>query len=125
MGLRYFLGFGGKSSHAFPAIDCGQALQGLNDKSLILIDVRTPGEWADTGVPANAKCKALQDSDFVDYVRFCQEGAENLPVALFCLSGTRSLKAAKTVQKAGVENIQIVRGGLEAWRKAGLPLEQL
>lgn len=123
MGLLKFLGLGGKSSETFPAINCAQAFQELNDNALVLIDVRTPGEWADTGVPAKAKCKTLQDRDFADYVKSCRTAAKHLPIAFFCLSGARSSKAAELARKAGVENIQIVRGGVEAWRKAGLPLE--
>lgn len=125
MALLDFLGFGGKSAEDFPAIDCAQALKGAQDKTLIVIDVRTPAEWADTGVPANAKCKMLQAPDFADYVRSCRDAAPNLPIALFCLSGARSLKAAKAARKAGLDNLHIVRGGVDAWRKAGLPLENI
>lgn len=125
MALLDFLGFGGKSAEAFPAIDCAQALKAAQDKTLILVDVRTPAEWADTGVPANAKCKMLQAPDFADYIRSCRAAAPNVPIALFCLSGTRSLKAAKAAHKAGLNNLRIVRGGVEAWRKAGLPLENI
>ncbi len=41
---------------------------------------------------------------------------------VICLSGHRSAGAARRLQSLGFTNVAHVRGGLLAWKKAGLPL---
>lgn len=45
------------------------------------------------------------------------------PLAVHCQSGYRSMIACSLLRRAGVENVINVSGGIEAWRKAGLPVE--
>ena len=46
---------------------------------------------------------------------------EGLPVVLICNQGYQSSLAAAELQRFGVDATDVV-GGLEAWRRAGLPL---
>ncbi len=43
---------------------------------------------------------------------------------LLCRSGERAKQAAKKLAGLGVKNTVVIEGGLEAWRKEGLPLEK-
>ena len=45
------------------------------------------------------------------------------PLAVHCKSGYRSVIACSLLERAGFKNVINVMGGLDAWQKAGLPLE--
>jgi hydroxyacylglutathione hydrolase len=47
---------------------------------------------------------------------------ENLPLAVHCKSGYRSMIACSLLQRAGYRNIINVTGGFDAWQQAGLPI---
>lgn len=96
---------------------------------LVLIDVRTPTEWALTGVPKDSRLANLSDSDFVAKARGVVFGDTEAPVALICRSGNRSTKAAEALEKAGFSHIYNVTEGVEGnksetgWIKRGLPTD--
>ena len=46
---------------------------------------------------------------------------ENRPVVVICKTDRRSSMAAQQLQKAGLPNVSVLRGGIERWRVLGLP----
>jgi len=48
--------------------------------------------------------------------------AKQSPVVLLCRTGNASATAAKTLKKAGFEQVYVLDGGLPAWLAADLPL---
>lgn len=83
-----------------------------------LIDLREPQETA-SGLPAGAEA--------VPRARLLAEpesfGAGQGPLLLICASGVRSLAAARALREAGIPHVASVRGGLVAWRAAGLAMQ--
>lgn len=96
---------------------------------LVLIDVRTPTEWALTGVPKDSRLANLSDSDFLQKARGVVFGDTEAPVALICRSGNRSTKAAEALEKAGFSHVYNITEGVEGnkqetgWIKRGLPTD--
>lgn len=43
-------------------------------------------------------------------------------IIISCQTGSRSVKAARELVKAGFSNVNVLRGGLIAWNKENLPL---
>ena len=43
------------------------------------------------------------------------------PVLLVCRSGKRASQAAETLERLGFQNVNVLQGGFEAWKAAGLP----
>ena len=81
----------------------------------VLIDVREPDEHARERI-AGAVCLPL--SGFDD-----SRLAEG-PVVFHCRSGARTaLHADRLAAKAGGQACYVVEGGLDAWKKAGLPVQ--
>lgn len=82
-----------------------------------LIDVREPGEQA-AGLPL--------DAESIPWSRFEREPrtllASNTPILLLCASGQRSLRAAMMLRDHGLTEVYSLRGGLQAWRAAGLSI---
>lgn len=48
--------------------------------------------------------------------------AKQSPVVLVCRTGNASATAAKTLKKAGFEQVFVLDGGIPAWQAADLPL---
>ncbi|MCB0402985.1 MAG: rhodanese-like domain-containing protein [Flavobacteriales bacterium] len=85
-----------------------------NDKGLIL-DVRTPGEWAD-GTIGNATRINYYDRDFADQV---DKLDRETPILVYCKAGGRSMSAAEILQEKGFKKVFNLDGGITAWIKAG------
>ena len=98
---------------------------------MILIDVRTPTEWAMTGMPRDSIGATLQDVDFLAQARGAVLGDLEYPVAVICRSGNRSSEAAKRLAQAGFTHVFDVAEGMtghegtgDGWIKRGLPTDQ-
>ena len=57
---------------------------------LILLDVRTPSEWAMTGMPRDSVGANVKDVDFLAQARGAVLGDLDYPVAVICRAGNRS-----------------------------------
>lgn len=90
----------------------------------ILIDVRRPDEWDETGRPQGSYGVTLQDKDFLEQVKKLTEGDETRSIAFTCKTGGRSAEAADRAKATGHINIANVKGGFQAWSEAGLPTEK-
>lgn len=77
-----------------------------------LLDVRTPGEYADGHIP-NALNIDIYDKNFDKEVE--KELSKDRPVAVYCRSGKRSAEAADRLAKAGYEVTNLL-GGILAWQ---------
>ena len=82
-----------------------------------LVDVRTAGEFA-KGHIQNAKNMDVNGSDFKQKVSSLDK---NKAVYLYCLSGSRSAYAMKTLSSMGFKEVYNLSGGMMSWRTANLP----
>lgn len=87
---------------------------------LLIIDVRTPAEFRDGHLPG------ARNMDFFGalFDLQIQSLPKDRPVLLYCRTGRRSAGANDSLDKAGIKNILHMNEGVDAWRKAGLPLEK-
>lgn len=83
------------------------------NKDLILLDVRTPGEIADGKIP-NALEIDYQGDDFEAKIDKLDKDATYL---VYCKAGGRSTNAAKMMQEKGYGHIYNLEGGYTAWSK--------
>jgi rhodanese-related sulfurtransferase len=52
------------------------------------------------------------------------EGGPERPVVLVCRTDKRSSDAARLMDAAGWRQVSVLSGGMEAWHRAGLPVER-
>lgn len=80
-----------------------------------IIDVRTPGEFADVHIPGSYNVPL----DLLEEHR--RELAEHLDddVVLVCRSGGRACRAEGALASAGLPNLHVLDGGITAWESAG------
>ncbi len=93
--------------------------------TITLVDVRTPREWAQTGIAENAATIMLQDPDFLTRLEALLGGDRSRPVAFICRSGNRSGKAARMAMAAGYTEVYNVPYGMATpggWIDEGLPV---
>jgi len=82
-----------------------------------LIDVRTPGEWAN-GIIEGAKLIDFQQADFKKNIAALDK---EKPVYVYCAAGGRSGNAARLMQDMGFKHIYDLQGGMGAWSSAKKP----
>ena len=88
-----------------------------NDKSVIIIDVRTPDEF-NKGHLKNSLNVNWFDENFDENLNIF---SKDLPVLVYCLSGGRSSKANERIKSLGFKNVYELDGGILEWRKNKLP----
>jgi len=103
---------------SFPMIDVEElAKQNTKTKSLYILDVRTPEEWLGGHIPGSSHLELIHFADRLKNL------PDNKTIALLCKSGQRASLAASLLQKNGFTSVMNIRGGMQAWKQAGLPLE--
>jgi len=85
------------------------------NKDILLIDVRTPGEYA-SGHVENSVNIDFRASNFKDLIG---ELDKNQDVYVYCKVGGRSASAAKMMEDMGFNKIYDLKGGIMQWEKDG------
>lgn len=94
--------------------------QELNRGKVILLDVRTPAEFA-RGHLAGAVNLDYYDPGFKAKLKAYVTGK---PVLVYCAVGGRSAKAAQWLQELKAPKVLNLAGGYTAWTQAGLPVQK-
>jgi rhodanese-related sulfurtransferase len=89
----------------------------LSNPNAQLIDVRDHHEWAG-GHIEGSRSLPLEELR-ADPER---ELPKDALLIFICAKGSRSLTAAKLVDRLGYQNVYNVEGGTAAWARSGLPL---
>jgi hydroxyacylglutathione hydrolase len=93
-----------------------EALSGrLQESDLQVLDVRREPEWEAAHI-AGASWWPLDNFKVAP-----PEIDRNLPIAVHCKGGYRSMIACSLLQRAGFQNVINVIGGFDAWQQANLP----
>lgn len=85
------------------------------ERGLVVLDVRQPQEWADGHVQGALHISGGQLLERLDEV------PKDVPVAVICGSGYRSSVASSVLAGRGHKQVANVLGGMNAWKRAGLP----
>jgi rhodanese-related sulfurtransferase len=84
----------------------------------LLVDVREPAEHAGERIPG----ATLVPLSTFDPAQVRVESGKKL--VLHCVMGQRSTQAGNTLLAAGFPEVHQLRGGIQAWKEAGYPVEQ-
>jgi phage shock protein E len=94
--------------------------QAQNNRGMLLIDVRTPGEFSAGHVPGAINIPHTELAKRLDEIRPYHDKG----VILYCESGRRAGMAEGILRDAGLDNIRHLEGDMAAWRQSGLPVEK-
>lgn len=110
----------GNKVRGIKEVETAGALQLINHKNALVLDVREKGEY-DAGHILNAKLIPLGKLGG----RLKEiENHRDRPVVVVCRSGQRSAAACALLNKEGFTQVHNLSGGVTAWQKANLPLER-
>lgn len=118
--LALFLASPGSAAAKFQVVDItaaeAKALMGkLPAEGLLILDVRTPGEFAE-GHLAGA---VLADYKSTEFEAQLKKLDRSKPLLLYCRTGNRSGKSLPILQRLGFGKVYHFTGGITAWRNAG------
>ena len=103
---------------AYGLVSPEQAAELATDPNIMVIDVRTPEEYAE-GHIEGATLVDFSAPDFADRVAELDPDQDYL---VYCRSGNRSGQAVAVMSGLGFERIYDMDGGTVAYTAAGLPL---
>lgn len=127
---RKFLIFGGAAVLAagFGALNARQGPAGFEERGMtvaqmketggLIVDIRTPPEWAETGVIEGAELVTFDDPESF-MAKVGPEIADGRDLILICRSGNRTRRAAQMLAGRIPNKIISVRGGMSAQIKSG------
>ena len=97
-----------------------EAIQLINHRDAVILDVREDKEFA-TGHLPNAKHIPLGQlvARLKDVEKFKKK-----PIVVNCRSGARSATACGILRKNGFEEVYNLKGGINAWQQANMPVEK-
>ena len=99
-----------------PSTTAEQAHEAAQRREAIVLDVRERREWKAGHAPGS------KNIPLSTLPKRMGELVANRRYAVVCRSGSRSRSAVAQLRSAGVDVVN-VKGGMNAWRRAGLPLE--
>jgi rhodanese-related sulfurtransferase len=95
-----------------------EALLAAPPAGLVVLDVRTPEEFAAGHLDGAVMIDFQSPSFAADVVAL----GEDTPVFVYCRSGNRSAQAVAAMVQLGFTDLTELDGGIVAWEAAGLPL---
>jgi len=122
--LFLVVGAGCSRAAEAPTIAPTEAAKHVGDGNAVLIDVREPKEWAESGVAAPATLLPLSDltGDRKQWKPFLEKVGDK-ELILYCRTGNRSGRAAKLLAEEGYRTLNA--GGFRDWLDANLPTRKV
>lgn len=97
---------------------------------MLLIDIRTPREWCETGIATLAHPLDMHGRHFRRKLLQLAGGQRDRFIGLICASGGRSDALAEALFRTGWQNVADVQGGMsgswlhDGWNDLGLPVRK-
>ena len=118
------------AQQALPMLDARTAHAKAMAGEVVLVDIRTPEEWKQTGLPASAYAVTLDQAPatLLPALETLVGKDKSKPLALICRTGNRSSHLAAQLRKVGFANVIDVAEGVAGsrngpgWVKSGLPM---
>ncbi|MGH8190693.1 MAG: rhodanese-like domain-containing protein [Rhodanobacteraceae bacterium] len=102
----------------FRELTPGALVQMINRGSPLVIDLSAIADYQKGHIPGSKSVAPSQfDPENKDLAK-----ARELQVVTVCRNGAESGKAAKRLVTAGFSNVATLAGGIDAWKRADLPL---
>lgn len=121
-GLILFLGIGlhscqsQKAPELLDPLDFSEMIS--YDLHAIVLDVRTPEEYAEGHIPRSKNMDFYAD----DFEAKISKLDKDKYYFLYCAVGGRSGEAASLMHKKGFSKVHDLNGGIDAWETEGLPI---
>ena len=95
-----------------------EAVQLINRENALVLDVRNEAEFAGGHIADARNIPLAQLPERINELRKYQQK----PIVVNCQGGVRSGSACAQLKKAGFTRLYNLRGGMNAWKQAKLPV---
>ena len=109
-----------KTSTENPSSRVSPAAAQNKKENALFLDVRTPLEYGE----AHIEGSVLHPLSELDAKKVKELAAGKGACVVVCRSGNRASQAAEKLCAAGVDGVEVLEGGVQAWDAAGLPLNR-
>ena len=92
----------------------------MNQGGTLILDIREGEDFATGHLPRARHIPLSQLSNRVDEIGKYKEK----PVIVTCRNGAKAGAAARLLKQAGFVSVYGLRGGIDAWQQASLPVER-
>jgi rhodanese-related sulfurtransferase len=123
-----FLGAAGTVSAEPLIMSAPEAANAVASNEMILIDIRSPGEWAETGVAQGAIALTMHNPDFPQQITAILNADHGKTIGLICATGGRTEYVVAFLSQNGFDDVVDVSEGMmgndrgPGWIARGMPL---
>ena len=110
----------GSDTASVTTIGASELVEVVSDPDVVILDVRTPAEYAQGHVPGSVNI----DVSSPTFAEDIAELPKDTTYVVYCRSGNRSADAAAQMADAGFTDLYDVDAGLATLSSAGVPLTQ-
>lgn len=110
----------GDKTEVIKDINSNEAEELINDNNVIIIDVRTPQEFAN-GHIKDARNINVADKNFSSRIDNLDKNDTYL---IYCRTGSRSRYAVNMMEKLNFKTIYHLKNGISEWAKEGNPIRK-
>ncbi len=104
----------GEAAQVSPA----QLTQLINRENAVIVDIRSASLFADGHIIGSISIPLTELETKIKKL----EKSKAKPIVIVCMLGQESQRASAILTKHGMLNIRTLQGGIDAWRKADMPL---
>ena len=97
-------------------VDTNGAITLMDDDRLIILDVREEKERSSGFIKSDIHIPMAQVKTKIDSLD------KSKKILTYCRTGSRSNRIAELLCRNQFENVYTLKGGFDAWQKAGLPI---
>lgn len=108
------------SGGSMGALTISEAVALINKEKAVVVDVRTPEEFAAGSIVG---AKNLPLAELADKLPAVSKNKE-LPLVLICATGVKSQRAVAAAKRLGFARAQSMAGGMAAWLAASMPVHK-
>jgi phage shock protein E len=101
-------------------VEPAEAQKLIADKKVVVLDVRTAAEYASGHIIGSTNLD-IRDPEFQAKLAKLDK---TQPYLVHCAVGMRSAKACSAMDQLDFKTVYDLKGGIDAWHKAGLPIEK-
>lgn len=106
-----------RQTHEVGAIE---AVQMINRRDAVVLDVRDTGDFAAGHI---AGARHIPEAKLAERMKELEK-YKSRPIVVSCKTGSRAPAVSGQLRKQGYAEVFALRGGVQAWQQAGLPLEK-
>lgn len=100
----------GSGALAADVLTADKARDAALSGEVVLIDIRTPEEWADSGVADVAHTLNMHGKGFVVKLKELMDANPGKPLAMICATGARSTYLTTALEQRGIEVLNVREG---------------